>query len=58
MPNVKEIMDVSMKVAGPIRITALQRRITKRGSRKLGAAPHTSLLLRTDVRSLSRGKFL
>uniref|UniRef100_H2Z397 HAT C-terminal dimerisation domain-containing protein n=1 Tax=Ciona savignyi TaxID=51511 RepID=H2Z397_CIOSA len=50
MLNMKEIMDVATKIACSIRARSLQRR--------LFLATTLELLLHTDVRWLSRGKFL
>lgn len=55
--NMKEVMDVSMKIACSIRARALQRRLF-RAYLEEADCNHTDLLLHTDVRWLSRGKFL
>ena len=57
MLNVKEIMDVAMKIACSICARSLQRRLF-RAHLEQADCDHTELLLHTDVRWLSRGKFL
>ncbi|XP_068121767.1 general transcription factor II-I repeat domain-containing protein 2A-like [Hyperolius riggenbachi] len=57
MLNMKEIMDVAMKIACSIRARSLQRRLF-RAHLEHTDCDHTELLLHTDVRWLSRGKFL
>ena len=57
MLNMKEIMDVAMKIACCIRARSLQRRMFRAHPEKADCN-HTELLLHTDVRWLSRGKFL
>lgn len=57
MLNMKEIMDVSMRIACSIRARSLQRRLF-RAYLEEADCNHTDLLLHTDVRWLSRGKFL
>ena len=57
MLNMKEIMDVSMKIACSIRARSLQRRLF-RAYLKEADCDHTDHFLHTDVRWLSRGKFL
>ncbi|KAJ4922642.1 hypothetical protein JOQ06_024763 [Pogonophryne albipinna] len=53
----KEVMDVSLKVACSIRARPLQRRLF-RAYLEDADCVHTDLLLHTDVRWLSRGNFL
>lgn len=57
MLNMTEIMDVAMKITCAIRARSLQRRLFRA---HLGQADcdNSDLLLRTDVRWLSRGNFL
>lgn len=57
MLNMKEIMDVATKVACSIRAKSLQRRLFRLQLEEADS-DHTELLLHTDVRWLSRGKFL
>ncbi|XP_051259245.1 general transcription factor II-I repeat domain-containing protein 2-like [Dicentrarchus labrax] len=57
MLNMKEIMDVAMKIGCSIRGRSLQRRLFCVDLEKADC-DHTELLLHTDVRWLSRGKFL
>lgn len=57
MLNMKEIMDVATKIACSIRAKALQRRLFRAHLEKADS-DHSELLLHTDVRCLSRGKFL
>ena len=57
MLNMKEIMDVATKIACSIRARSLQRRLFRAHLDKAGC-DHSELLLHTDVRWLSRGKFL
>ncbi|KAM4555068.1 general transcription factor II-I repeat domain-containing protein 2-like [Odontesthes bonariensis] len=57
MLNMKEIMDVATKIACSIRARALQRRLF-RAHLERADCEHSELLLHTDVRWLSRGKFL
>ena len=57
MLNMKEIMDVAMKIACSIRARSLQRRLFRAHLEKADC-DHTELLLHTGVRWLSRGKFL
>ncbi|XP_034075813.1 zinc finger BED domain-containing protein 5-like [Gymnodraco acuticeps] len=57
MLNMKEVMDVSLKVACSIRARPLQRRLF-RAYLEDADCVHTDLLLHTDVRWLSRGNFL
>uniref|UniRef100_A0A096MF30 HAT C-terminal dimerisation domain-containing protein n=1 Tax=Poecilia formosa TaxID=48698 RepID=A0A096MF30_POEFO len=57
MLNMKEIMDVATKIACSIRARPLQRRLFHAHLEK-GDCDHFELLLHTDVRWLSRGKFL
>ena len=53
--NMKEIMDIAMKIVCSIRARSLQRRLFRA---HLEEAEHTDLLLHTDERWLSRGRFL
>ena len=53
----KEIMDVATKIAYSIRARSLQRRLFHAHLEKADC-DHFELLLHTDVRWLSRGKFL
>ncbi|XP_049444494.1 general transcription factor II-I repeat domain-containing protein 2-like [Epinephelus fuscoguttatus] len=55
--NMKEVMDVAMKIVCSVRARSLQRRLFRAHLEDTGAE-HTDLLLHTDVRWLSRGKFL
>lgn len=55
--NMKEVMDVAMKIVCSVRARSLQRRLFRAHLEETGAE-HTDLLLHTDVRWLSRGKFL
>ncbi|XP_061820631.1 general transcription factor II-I repeat domain-containing protein 2-like [Nerophis lumbriciformis] len=57
MLNRKEIMDVAMKIACSNRARSLQRRLFRAHLEKADC-DHSELLLHTDVRWLSRGKFL
>lgn len=57
MLNMKEIMDVATKVACSIRAKSLQRRLFRLQLEEADS-DHTELLFHTDVRWLSRGKFL
>lgn len=57
MLNMKEIMDVATKIACSIRARSLQRRLFRAHLEK-AECDHSELLLHTDVRWLSRGKFL
>lgn len=57
MLNIKEIMDVAMKIACSIRARSLQRWLFRAHLEKADCN-HSELLLHTDVRWLSRGKFL
>ncbi len=57
MLNMKEIMDVATKIACSIRARSLQRRLFRAHLEKADC-DHSELLLHTDVRWLSRGKFL
>lgn len=57
MLNVKEIMDVAKKIACFIQARSLQRRLFHAHLEK-NDCDHAELLLHTDVRWLSRGKFL
>ena len=57
MLNMKEIMDVAMKIACSIRARLLQRRLFREHLEKADCE-HSELLLHTDVRWLRRGKFL
>ena len=55
--NMKEIMDVVTKISCSIRARSLQRRLFRAHLEKADC-DHLELLLHTDVRRLSRGKFL
>ena len=55
--NMKEVMDVAMKIVCSVRARSLQRRLFRAHLEETGAE-HIDLLLHTDVRWLSRGKFL
>lgn len=55
--NMSEVMDVAMKIVCSVRARSLQRRLF-RVYLEEADAEHTDLLLHTDVRWLSRGKFL
>lgn len=55
--NMKDVMDVTTKIACSVRAWSLQRRLFHALLEETGA-DHTDLLLHTDVRWLSRGKFL
>lgn len=55
--NMKEVIDTAFKIANSIRARSLQRRLFKL-QLETGESEHTDLLLHTDVRWLSRGKFL
>ena len=57
MLNMKEIMDVATKISCFIRARSLQRRLFHAHLEKADC-DHLELLLHTDVRWLSRGKFL
>ena len=57
MLNMKEIMDVATKISCSIRARSLQRRLFRAHLEKADC-DHLELLLHTDVRWLSRGKFL
>ena len=57
MLNMKEIMDVATKIACSIQARSLQRRLFRAHLEKADCN-HYELLLHTDVRWLSRGKFL
>ena len=57
MLNMKEIMDVATKIACSIRARSLQRRLFRAHLEKADC-DHSELLLHTDVRWPSRGKFL
>ena len=57
----KEIMDIAMKIVCSIRARSLQRRLFRAQLEEAEAeaeAEYTDLLLHTDVRWLSRGRFL
>uniref|UniRef100_A0A087XA81 HAT C-terminal dimerisation domain-containing protein n=1 Tax=Poecilia formosa TaxID=48698 RepID=A0A087XA81_POEFO len=58
MLNMKEIMDVATKIACSIRARPLQRRLFRAHLEKGDCDHFELLLLHTDVRWLSRGKFL
>ena len=55
--NMKEIIDIVMKIVSSIRARSLQRRLFRPYFEE-AEAEHTDLLLHTDVRWLSRGRFL
>nr|XP_055065219.1 general transcription factor II-I repeat domain-containing protein 2A-like [Misgurnus anguillicaudatus] len=55
--NMKEVMDIAMKIVCSVRARSLQRKLF-RAHLEDNDAEHTDLLLHTDVRWLSRGKFL
>ena len=55
--NMKEVMEIAMKIVCSVRARGLQRRLF-RAHMEETEADHTDLLLHTDVRWLSRGKFL
>lgn len=55
--NMKEVMDVAMKIVCSVRARSLQRILFRAHLEETGAE-HTNLLLHTDVRWLRRGKFL
>ncbi|XP_053173285.1 general transcription factor II-I repeat domain-containing protein 2A-like [Scomber japonicus] len=55
--NMKEVMDVAMKIVCSVRARSLQRRLFRAHLEETGAE-HIDLLLHTDVRWLSTGKFL
>ena len=55
--NMKEIMDIAIKVVCSIRARSLQRRLF-RSHLEEAEAEHADLLLHTDVKWLSRGRFL
>ena len=55
--NMKDIMDVAMKIVCSVRARSLQRRLFRTHLEE-AEAEHTDLLLHTDVRWLSRGRFL
>jgi len=55
--NMKEIMDIAMKIVCSIRARSLQRRLFRTHLEE-AEAEHTHLLLHTDVRWLSRRRFL
>ena len=55
--NMKEIMDIAMKIVCSIHARSLQRRLF-RAHLEEAEAEHTDLLLHTDVRWLSGGRFL
>ena len=55
--NMKEVMDITFKIVNSIRSRILQRRLF-RIQLEENESEHTDLLLHTDVRWLSRGKFL
>ena len=55
--HMKDVMDICMKIVCSVRARSLQRRLF-RAQLEEHDAEHTELLLHTDVRWLSRGKFL
>ena len=54
--NMKHVMDVAMKIACSVRARSFQRRLF-RAQLEETSADHPDLLLHTDVRWLSRGRF-
>uniref|UniRef100_A0A6P7HAE6 General transcription factor II-I repeat domain-containing protein 2A-like n=1 Tax=Diabrotica virgifera virgifera TaxID=50390 RepID=A0A6P7HAE6_DIAVI len=56
--NMDDIMKITTKIVNSIRARSLQRRLFKAQVEASDSAEHTDLLLHTDVRWLSRGKFL
>lgn len=57
MLNMKEVMDIAFKIVNSIRSRSLQRRLFKIQLEE-NESKHSDLLLHTDVRWLSRGRFL
>ncbi|XP_067937246.1 general transcription factor II-I repeat domain-containing protein 2A-like [Watersipora subatra] len=55
--NMQEVMDIVMKIVCSVRARSLQRRLFHAHMEEADAE-HTDLLLHTDVRWLSRGRFL
>ncbi|CAG9791321.1 unnamed protein product [Diatraea saccharalis] len=55
--NMADVMSITMKIVNSIRARSLQRRLFK-VQLEASESEHTDLLLHTDVRWLSRGKFL
>lgn len=55
--NMEDVMGIASKIVNSIRARSLQRRLFKIHL-ETGESEHTDLLLHTDVRWLSRGKFL
>lgn len=56
--NMADIMTTAFKIANSIRARSLQRRLFKLQVEESDHDGHTELLMHTDVRWLSRGKFL
>ncbi|XP_045465147.1 general transcription factor II-I repeat domain-containing protein 2A-like isoform X1 [Harmonia axyridis] len=56
--NMEEIMGIAIKIVNSIRARSLQRRLFTLQLENSELAEHTDLVLHTDVRWLSRGKFL
>ncbi|XP_024084337.1 uncharacterized protein LOC112127492 [Cimex lectularius] len=56
--NTEEIMGIATKIVNSIRARSLQRRLFQLQLEDRESAEHTDLVLHTDVRWLSRGKFL
>lgn len=57
MLSMKEVMDIAFKIVNSIRSRSLQRRLFKIQQEE-NDTEHSDLLLHTDVRWLSRGRFL
>lgn len=55
--NMKDVMDIAFKIVNSIRARSLQRRVFKVHLEE-SESTHEDLLLHTDVRWLSRGRFL
>lgn len=55
--NMKDVMDIAFKIVNSIRARSLQRRLFK-AHLESNESEHVDLLLHTDVRWLSRGRFL
>ncbi|XP_057667241.1 zinc finger BED domain-containing protein 5-like [Diorhabda carinulata] len=56
--NTEKIMGIATKIVNSIRARSLQRRLFQLQLEDRESAEHTDLVLHTDVRWLSRGKFL
>lgn len=56
--NMKDIMDIAFKISNSIRAKSLQRRLFKLQIEESDNEVPSELLMHTDVRWLSRGKFL